>query len=377
MRVTISIMIFFLVLIMVPVYGITIGMSTALTGPSQDLGLQLSQTAQLYFSSSPLPITLILYDDHYDPAPALYNTVKFITEDKVDLLYGYLGTAPVTYVLPLLKCYEQDNIRFFFPFTGAEPQRTPPYNAYTYNFRASYFDETKALVDLLVATGHRRIAILYQSDPYGRNGWEGVKKALDSHGLPLVAEATYLRESRFEESYKAQVRILSTQKPDAIIVIGVYAPSAGFIRDCREAGVDIPIANVSFVGANDVQKLLKEAHTKRLIFSQVVPNYEDSELPAVMEYKALIQGTSLRPSFVGFEGFLSAKLLVEILKKVPPPFTKGKLLQVLHDTHTYYLGIDSPVQLGDRHRQGMHQVYFTTIQDGKFVTIKEWSQWQK
>jgi ABC-type branched-subunit amino acid transport system substrate-binding protein len=56
-----------------------------------------------------------------------------------------------------------------------------------------------------------------------------------------------------------QVQVVRSSTPDAVICIGAYAACAAFIRDAREAGLEVPIANVSFVGSESLLTLLREA----------------------------------------------------------------------------------------------------------------------
>src|SRR5262249_25029825 len=144
--------------------------------------------------------------------------------------------------------------------------------------------------------GRKRIAVFYQIDAYGRNGWDGVRVALRDRGLKIVAEATYKRGSPFTDSMKRQVEILQTAEPDAVVSIGAYAACAAFVRDARASRWNVPIANVSFVGSENMLALLLEAgkktgrdYTQDLINSQVVPSYHDADLPAVSEYQNLME----------------------------------------------------------------------------------------
>ena len=84
--------------------------------------------------------------------------MKLMLEDQVFLLFGYVGTPTVTRVLPLLKKFQDENIFMFFPFTGAQPQRQPPYGDFAFNLRASYAQETAGLVNNFVGIGRQRIA---------------------------------------------------------------------------------------------------------------------------------------------------------------------------------------------------------------------------
>ena len=202
----------------------------------------------------------------------------------------------MTRVLPLLKKFQDERVYLFFPFTGAQPQREPPYGDFAFNLRASYRQETAGLVDNFVRVGKRRIAVFYQADAYGRSGWAGVRAALDVHGERLVGEATYRRGQRFTSSMRRQVEILSAVSPDAVICIGSYAACAAFARDAVDQGLRVPIANLSFVGSENLLQLLTEGrepedaelYTRLLVNSQVVPSYEDTSIAAVREYRDLM-----------------------------------------------------------------------------------------
>src|SRR5215813_9209612 len=269
---------------------ILIGMSAAFTGASDSLGIELYRGAMAYFVEinrsggvHGRKIILKAYDDGYQPDQAVKNTLKLMLEDRVFLLFDYVGTPTVTRVLPLLKKYDALNFLLFFPFTGAQPQREPPYDRFAFNLRASYRQETEGLVDNFLAIGRSRIAVFYQADAYGRSGWVGVREALARRNAKIVGEATYARGTKYTESLDRQVAILQEVKPDAIISVGAYAACAAFIRDARKAGLNVPIANVSFVGSESMLKLLIETsqedgkdYTLNLVNSQVVPSYEDT-----------------------------------------------------------------------------------------------------
>ncbi|MEW5816387.1 MAG: ABC transporter substrate-binding protein [Spirochaetota bacterium] len=149
-------------------------------------------------------IVIKAYNDGYDPIPCIENTINLIEKDNVCLLFNYLGTPTVTRILPLLKRYSKNYVFLFFPFTGAQPQREPPYDEFVFNLRASYRQETEGLVDYFIKSGLKRMAVFYQVDAYGRSGWDGVKRALAKYNLNIVGEATYRRGIQYTESLREQ-----------------------------------------------------------------------------------------------------------------------------------------------------------------------------
>ena len=378
---------------------ITLGMSAAFSGPSRGLGIELYRGAMAYFAHvnqkggvGGRRIVVKTYDDGYQPNPSVENTVRLILEDRVFALFGYVGTPTVTRVLPLLKKFQNERTYLFFPFTGAQPQRQPPYGDFAFNLRASYRQETAGLVDNFVAVGRRRIGMLYQADAYGRSGWAGVRRALAKHDLAIVGEATYRRGQRFSAVMRPQVEILKEARPDAIICIGAYAACAAFLRDAVDLNLRVPIANLSFVGSENLLNLITESqedvglYTGLLVNSQVVPSYEDSGIPAVREYREMMKQFDPQPpaellkeaytpfshSFVSLEGFLDAKLMVEILRRLGDQPSRAGLEDAVFSVKEFDLGIDEPVSFSEDRRQGLNRVYHTVVDDGRFVPLHDW-----
>ncbi len=384
---------------------IVLAMSAAFSGPSRGLGIEVYRGARAYFDDvnahggvGGRPLLLKAYDDGYNPSPAIYNTIRAIEQDQAFLLFSYVGTPTVTRVLPLLKRYSSRSMYLFFPFTGAQPQREPPYADEVFNLRASYRDETYALVDRFASIGRTKIAILYQADAYGRSGWDGVRRALVAHNLGLAAEATYERGTPYSAHLTRQVEILRAAQPDAVIAIGAYAACAAFVRDAVDAGWKIPIANVSFVGSESMLSLLypeetksRRDYTSMLVNSEVVPSYEDLTLPGVVEYRTMMQLHAPQPpdvadlngyatlgySFAGFEGFLNAKVIVEALRRMNGDFDPKRLKAAVESIHDFDLGIDAPISFSPERHQALQYVYFASVEHGQWVPVVDWQRWAK
>ena len=378
---------------------IVLGMSAAFSGPSRGLGIELYRGASAYFEHinrgggiGGRKVVLRTYDDGYQPDPSVENTMTLMLEDEVFALFGYVGTPTVTRVLPMLKKFQERQIYLFFPFTGAQPQRQPPYGDFAFNLRASYRQETAGLVENFVGIGRRRIAIFYQADAYGRSGWAGVRRALKPYGERIVGEATYRRGSKFTSSMRDQVEILKASRPDAIICIGAYAACAAFLRDAVDLGLQVPIANLSFVGSENLLNLIAqgrddgERYTELLVNSQVVPSYEDVSIPAVKQYQELMERYDPRPprellkedytsfsrSFVSLEGFLDAKLMAEILYRLGDSPERSALENAVFSIRDFDLGISELVSFGPDRRQGLQKVYYTVVEENRFITLDNW-----
>ena len=205
-------------------------------------------------------------------------------------------------------------------------------------------------------------------------------------------EATYRRGTRYSGSMRAQVEILQRSDPSAVICIGSYAACAAFLRDAVDLGMQVPIANLSFVGSENLAQLVAEGrdnpdrYCRLLVNSQVVPSYEDMSIPAVREYLSLMARYDPKPppdlvdeayppfprSFISFEGFLNAKLMVEILRRLGPNPERSKIQDTVFSIQNYDLGIAERVSFGPDRRQGLQAVYYTVVESQRLVPLDDW-----
>lgn len=382
---------------------LTFGMSAAFTGANGEMGIEFYRGVMAYIDhlnanggADGWKIRIIPANDGYNPAPCFQNTASFIRDKDVFALFSYLGTPTTSHILPLLQKFDRRGTYLLFPLTGSQPLRSEPFGQYVYNLRSSYYEETAGLVDHLVTIGRKRLAVFYQNDAYGRNGWDGVRRGLKAYNLSITSEAAYTRGARFDKNYNKEIKELMDGEPDAVICIGTYASQAGLIRDMRNAGHDIPIAGVSFADSDKVLELLVEEgeragrdYTKDLINTQVVPYYGDTTLPAVQFYRRLMANYSGMPtvpkvdykprrfSYVSFEGFLNGILLGEMVKRMADSPSRLRIPEAMSSIRDFDIGIGERVDFSYNRHQGLDDVYFTTVIDGNFQPLLDWERWRK
>ena len=383
--------------------AIKIGTTAAFTGTAAALGTELYRGAQAYYDEindrggiHGRSITVAVLDDRYEPLPCIVNTLRLLEEEDVFLLSGYVGTPTLTRALPFIKQYaneHDEDLAVVGAFTGAQPQREPPYGKFVFNIRASYRQEMMALVDQFWRNGAREFGVFYQIDAYGRSGTDGVARGLARRGATIAAEATYARGARFEDDMSLAVKTLREASVDVVLCTGAYQGCAAFIRSARDLGWNVPISNLSFVGSEALLDLLtghgrktSRDYTRAIINSQVVPSYDDLTLPGVREYRALMDKNnpavphSLRDSgyaprkysFVSLEGFINAKVIVEGLRRAGPNLTRHGFRQAMESLRNFDLGIGAPLSFGANEHQGLNSVYFTHVENGRWVPITDW-----
>jgi branched-chain amino acid transport system substrate-binding protein len=340
-----------------------------LNGPAMALGSGIKAGSSIYFNKVNLSggihgrkIKLISYDDGYEPEKAAANTKKLIEEDKVFALFGYVGTPTSSAVVPI---FSKAGIPYIAPFTGAEILRNPV-NKLLFNVRASYFDETEAMVEHLIKDlGIKKIGVFVQADSYGDAGRAGVVRALKKRDLTLAGDGKYTRNTIEIDEGLAE---LKKANPEAVIMVGTYKPCAEFIKKAKSQGFKPKFLNVSFVGTYAlIQELGSDGDG--VIVTQVVPNPIDSTLPIVKQYKQdmIVAG---RGSFdlTSLEGYIDTAVLVEALKKADP-LTRSSFLAALDTLNVTIGGLN--VSFNPSNHQALKEVFLTKIEKGKAVSISK------
>ena len=352
---------------------ILVGVSNVQKGQAGFLGQELLKGASAYLSHindtggvHGRTIQLVALNDSYDPIECIDNTKKLLDVLNVFLLFGYVGTPTTQAVLPLVN---KRRIPFMFPFTGASLLRDTHKAPTVFNLRASYEQETRAMVEYLAKAGKKRLAVFFQDDSFGLNGLFGVMEHLKEFpSMKLVAKACYKRGTTAVNS--ALISILEA-KPDAVILVGTYKPCAEFIKRAKSLGLrDAIFMNISFVGSKALAQELGDAGNGVLV-TQVVPLPWDTSVSAVAEYQQLMLASDplYQPGFVSLEGFLNAKLLVRLLQKTGPQLTRESLLHSVRNAYDINLGLGADVCFTPMDNQGQKRVYITRIANDTFETL--------
>ena len=315
---------------------LVLGQSAALTGPAAQLGIQFHAGAKLYLDQVNAQggvlrkqVVIRQLDDGYEPDRCAANTKQLIDED-VFALFGYIGTPTSVAALPLAH---QAKVPFFAPFTGAMALREP-FNRGTFHLRASYNDETAAIVKHLTGLGLTRIGVFYQNDAYGKAGLDGMTLALSALGLKPVAQATVERNS---VDVANAVATLNAAMPQAVVQISAYKSCAAYIRAARKGGYGGTFYNVSFVGTQALADELGKDGAG-VVVSQVVPSPYNPARAIAREFVDAAKKTgSVQANFSAMEGYLAAKVLVEGLRRGGKP-TRDSLISGLESINDHSFG---------------------------------------
>jgi ABC-type branched-subunit amino acid transport system substrate-binding protein len=357
---------------------IVLGMSTALTGPTASLGLNMRIGVVACIEERNRAggvhgrmLRLVALDDGYEPARTIPNMRRLIDEEKVLAIVGNVGTPTAIAAAPI-ACAARTP--FFGAYTGAGILRRTPPDRYVINYRASYAEETGAIVDALIDKARLKpgeIVFFTQRDAYGDSGFAGGVAALKRHGLQdesAVTHVRYERNTAIVENALADLLLLDPP-PRAVIMVGAYAPCAALIRLARQNDLHALFINVSFVGSESLAAELGSSGDG-IVISQVVPHF-DADLPVIRDYRAALSASSpgAQPTFGSLEGYISTRILLRALDSIQGEPGRESLIDALEAQGKFDIGLGEQLELGKFRHQACHHVWPTMLRGGRVIPI--------
>jgi len=346
--------------------SITLGMTSPFSGPNGAYGNEMRQVIQAYFDQvnksggvNGRKINLVALDDGYETDRAVANTRILISEKNAFALLASYGSSPTTEAMN--KVFGPSRVPLVGTISGAGSLREPisqnPGSRYMFNVRASYADETEAIVSQLVSLGLKNVAVFYQNDGFGKSGLDGVTTALKKHNLAPTVAATVERNSI---DVAAAVEAIAKTKPQAVVMVTLYKPTAAFVKAMKKANQNPMFMTLSPVGT---EQLIAELgpDARGIGISQVMPYPWSDVVPMVRDYQKLLGGKG-GYSYYGIEAYAMARVMVDALKRMGKDPSREKLMAALENTSLDMGGLK--VAFSATNRQGSNFVELTVVGPG-------------
>jgi branched-chain amino acid transport system substrate-binding protein len=352
---------------------ITFGISAPFSGPAKELGRGMKSGIDIAFAAvneaggvNGRKLKLVALDDGYEPERTKAAMKELAEARKVFGFVGNVGTPTAEVAVPYAL---EKKMLFFGPFTGAGLLRHEPPDRYVFNYRASYAEETAAIVKYLVSVRRipiDEIAVFAQQDGYGDAGFNGVARMLRKYNRDPQKALRVGYQRNTSDVNQAVEQILGQRKRiKAVVMVATYKAAARFIEKVKAERPDMIFSNVSFVGSQALADELMSMGPKvadGVIVTQVVP-LPQSKSTAVLRYQELLPRYSLgeKPDFVSLEGYLAANLLIEGLRKAGRDVTTETLVDALESLRGVDLGVGAAMNFGMSEHQASHKVWGTQL----------------
>ena len=238
--------------------AITLGLLTSMTGPAASTGEDQRRAAALAVdevnaaggvlvreANAKLKLQLVIGDDQTSREGAVSAVTRLLVEDKVQVVFGGLGSAFGMAALPQIREHGVPYIPTpSTPLFTRTPEMGPdPTKSMVFHYQATGLMQGATIADFLVRelkplmAGSRalRVAWMYQDSPFGAELYRGFAERVKDATLPIEAVAA----ERFrvgETDYRSLLTKIKGLGPDVLVPQGFRGETVAAVQ---QAVVDV------------------------------------------------------------------------------------------------------------------------------------------
>ena len=300
---------------------VNIGVSLSLTGPGSGLGIPMQNYYKIFPQTiAGEKINLIILDDASDPGKGASNARRFVTDDKVDMIFGSCLTAVAAAMVDIAA--ESGTVQL-----AASPVGTPPgKDGWMFRLPQSNTVMAHAMVGHMKKQGVKTVGFLGYTDAYGEQWLKEFTPVAEKEGIKIIATERFARP---DTSVTPQALKLVAANPDAMLIVAsgsgaampemaivdrgykgkIYQTHAAATKDLMRIGGKAVEGTFVVSGPAVIAEQLPDSHPSKKAAIDFVQKYE----------KAVGPGT--RNQFAGHSydsEIVLEKVLPVALKKAKP-----------------------------------------------------------
>jgi len=333
-------------------------------------------------------INYVVLDDGYDPAKTPDKARELVQDQKIFAAFGTLGTPNNKAVRDY---YNAQKVPQLFVFTGAsiwgsEYDKYP----YTLGWQPDYVTEANIYAKYILANAPTsKIAILYQNDAYGQDGWQGFRTALADKVSMIVSETKY--NAGDPTDMRSQVNVMRASGADTFFVIATPGYAANAVTNAYVSGWK-PKIYMNQVAASTttwrgvIGNVKSSAPVDGMVSARYLKDPNGTEFAndaGIAQYKTILDkygnGCQFADNFC-VAGMAFAFSVVDVLKKAGTNLTRANVVKIaaeqLNETDNFLVLPGITVHTSKTHRFPISQLQtirwttdhweaFGAIQDGR------------
>ena len=348
---------------------IKIGILGSLTGPAAIFGTGNLAGATIAFEEinaaggiNSRKIEWISLDDESSPPKAIAAYKRLVDQEKVFAIFGPAASAVGQALVPTLNASTTPTfVSVFSTPAVTEPPIPMLFRTGVMNDR----QQGSAIADYVVdSLGAKKIALVSQSDEYGKRGGEAVVARLAERKMALVSNEVF---NISDTDFTAQISRTIQAAPDVLIVYGYPNPSAIITRQAKQLGLKAKIMGANSAGSRKYPEIVGEAAagTQNILALKVLPEGDD---PAAVKFRATFEkrfpdlARQGRPDIGDVLGYGGALVFLEGLKRAGPELTQAGFVKALESLKGFETGLTLPTTFSATEREGNQSAKIVEIQ---------------
>jgi branched-chain amino acid transport system substrate-binding protein len=190
---------------------VNIGVTLSLTGPASGLGIPVGNQFKLFPKEiAGEKINLIVLDDASDPGKGVTNARRFVTDDKVDILFGGSITVVSAAIAPV--ALDSKTPQLSIAPVGVPPAQEP----WIFRLPQGFAVMAHPIVEHMKKQGVKTVGFLGYTDAYGELWLKEFTKQGEAAGIKVTAVERF---ARTDTGATPQALKLVSANPDAMLVV--------------------------------------------------------------------------------------------------------------------------------------------------------------
>lgn len=342
------------------------GQSATLSGPLGVPVQQFNTGIQLAFEElnrqgglNGRNLRLISLDDELLPDRARANCQNLLKDHKVFAFLGCVGSATTAAVEPLLR---ESGVPAFGGYAVADSVRLRCRGA-AYFLRATYGREAAALVRHLTTIGVTRIGLAVLDNPGGAEVVKLITAEMARYRLePAVTSAVSQVGANLADT---ALQITSLQ-PQAVLMFLGSSLTSDLMALVNQRQPHTSFYGLSISGGDLSVTTRPSQRLRGLTLAQVMPSPWHQTDPVITAYRRLALDAQVPPGYLSLEGYLTARVLIEALRRSGPEPQRARLHATLRSLRTSIASLDIDfTQDGHTGSRFVDLVQITA--DGRFI----------
>jgi branched-chain amino acid transport system substrate-binding protein len=276
-------------------------------------------------------LKLIVLDDKYNSEISKKNIQLLLNRYKTDILLAPVGSPTLNSYINLVKTKK---ILVLFPLTGSDEFRVPGL-ANVIHFRASYSDESRALMEYAIKDLNLLdFVFFYPNDLYGLSCLNDAKEVLKKDKKFKFIQVDYLGGST---NIDAASNKIAKSESDALVLFSTPLVVIELLRQLKPESLStIKLLGNSILSGVELKKIIKQKGLN-ITVTQVFPDANSSQIQIVKEYRKASQKNNFSFNTWSLEGYINSSIFIDILKKIKGEITKEKIIQKMEKIKNYNL----------------------------------------
>ncbi|WP_202526183.1 ABC transporter substrate-binding protein [Sneathiella litorea] len=346
-----------------------IGVLGSLTGPLAIFGTGNLAGATLAFEEvneaggiNGRKIEWVSLDDESSPPKGIAAYKRLVEKENVFAVFGPASSAIGQALIPTFKAKGTPTfVSVFSTPAVTEPPienvfRTGPMNDH---------QQGRAIADyVLDELGAKKVALIRQSDEYGKRGGEAVINRLSERNGSLVSDEQF---NLSDSDFTAQLSRIIQENPDVLVIYGYPNPSAIISRQAKQLGLGATIMGSNSASGRKYPEIVGEAAAgaQNIVTLKVLPESED---PAAVNFRKIFEARfpdlarQGRPDLGDVLAYGGAQVFVEGLRRAGKDLTQPGFIAALETIKNFESDMILPTTFGPGDREGNEAARIIEIQ---------------